>query len=147
MKAGDHADQAAGIGKKDDALMKLEILPGVTLDLLVAEGLLKSVHARVQPGQAGVRDLCRGEAGRKAFEVLPEKEQLKDVLFGELDDKSAALRENLYQSLLLQPVHGFPDRGSADPQGSGQLHFVQFFPGRNPALQDQPLQSLVSLNS
>lgn len=137
----------AGVGEKNDGLMKLEVLPGITLDVLLLEGFLKAFHAGFQLRQAGRGDLLRRQAGGQPFQVLPNEEKLVHVFFGELDDEGPPLGKDLHQPFLLQPVDGLPDGSPADPQGFGQLPFVQLFPGADLSLQDDPSQLLVGLAS
>ena len=119
VESGNELDEPAGIGEKNDGLVKLEILPGITLNILLPERFFKTFEAGLQLGQAGRSDLFRCQAGGQSFQVLPDEEELVHVLFRELNDKSPPLGKNLHQSFLLQAVDGLPDRSPTDAQRSG----------------------------
>ena len=42
MEGGDQLDQSSSIREHDNRLMKFKILPGIALDVLIAEGLLET---------------------------------------------------------------------------------------------------------
>ena len=74
MKTGDQLDEPPGVGERDDTLMKFEILPGIALDVLLAEGFLKALDAAFQPGQAGFSYPLRSQASRQSFQVFADEE-------------------------------------------------------------------------
>ena len=140
-------DESPGAGERNDALVKLEVLPGIALYVFIAEGFLKSVNAEFQLGQVGIGNSLRSQARGQALQILADQKKLEDVFFRKLHDKGAPLGKNFHQSLFFQPIDRFPNRSSADPKGLGQLDFVQLFSGRNPSFQDDAFQFLVRLTS
>ncbi len=90
-----------GIGEHDNRLMKLEILLGISLDIFFAERLTKALNAGSQLGEVVLMYLLGSQIGRKAFQILTDEEELKDVFLGKLDNESAPLRENFYQAFFL----------------------------------------------
>lgn len=45
MEAGDELNEPSGVGEDHDTLMKLEILPGIPLDILFVKWLLEALNA------------------------------------------------------------------------------------------------------
>ena len=73
-KQRDEFIEAPRVGEKNDGLVKLEILPGIPLDVLLLEGFFKAFHTGFQLGQADRSDLLRRQAGGQPFQVLPDEE-------------------------------------------------------------------------
>ena len=53
MKAGDKLDEPSGVREDNDALVKFEVFPGISLDVLLAERFLETLDAGFQLRQAG----------------------------------------------------------------------------------------------
>jgi hypothetical protein len=47
MQAGDKVDQTPGLGKANNRLVKLEIFPGIPLNVFFTERLLESLDTRL----------------------------------------------------------------------------------------------------
>jgi len=74
MEAGHQLDEPAGIREGNDALVKLEVLPGIALDVFLAERFFEAPDAGFQPGQTGVRYPLRSQASGQSFKVFADEE-------------------------------------------------------------------------
>ncbi len=74
VKTGDQLNEPPGVRERDNTLMKFEVLPGIALDVLLAERFLEALEAGFQPGQTGFRYPFRSQASRQSFQVFADEE-------------------------------------------------------------------------
>ena len=50
MKAGDKLDEPSGVREDNDALVKFEVFPGISLDIFLAVRFFKTLNTRFEFG-------------------------------------------------------------------------------------------------
>ena len=79
-----------------------------------------TVQQALQGSQLVVRDSLGGKAARHPLQSLANREQLGEVLLGQLDDADTHPRRARDETILETPQR-FPERSAADPQLAGNL--------------------------
>lgn len=128
-------------------MVKFQVFPGISVDIFLAEGLLKSFDARFQLCEAPIINFLRYHGGSQPLQVFPNEKQFKNILFRKLDDESPSLGKNFNKSFLFKTIDRFPHRSPTDSQRFGDFALLDPFPRIQLAIKNNAFQSFISLAS
>lgn len=127
--------------------MKFQIFSGISLDIFLAEGFLKSLDARFQLGEATLTNVLRYHGGSQPFKVFPNEKQFEDIFFRKLNHESPSLGKNFNKSFLFKAIDRFAHRSPTDSQRLGDFALFDLFPRIHLPIKNDAFQSFIGLTS